>query len=180
MQACLIHFLIGKGSREKLSLIDEFFLTMVRLKVGLLVEDLAIRFSISVGLVSQIFSSWINLMYVDLKELCELPSKEVLNENQSHAMKDFEDVRVIIDCTEIFVQNPSKLDARKQVFSNYNTFKFLIGVSPQMGRTYVSRMYGGRASDKFITCDSVDLLHNLEVNKGSVMADRGFLKWYIK
>ncbi|CAC5404268.1 unnamed protein product [Mytilus coruscus] len=167
-----------KGPERKLSLIDEFFLTMVRLKVGLLVEDLAIRFSISVGLVSQIFSSWINLMYVDLKELCELPSKEVLNENQSHAMKDFEDVRVIIDCTEIFVQNPSKLDARKQVFSNYkhhNTFKFLIGVSPQMAITYVSRMYGGRASDKFITCDSVDLLHNLEVNKGSVMADRGFL-----
>ncbi|CAC5394475.1 unnamed protein product [Mytilus coruscus] len=158
-----------KGPERKLSLIDEFFLTMVRLKVGLLVEDLAIRFSISVGLVSQIFSSWINLMYVDLKELCELPSKEVLNENQSHAMKDFEDVRVIIDCTEIFVQNPSKLDARKQVFSNYkhhNTFKFfLIGVSPQMAITYVSRMYGGRASDKFITCDSVDLLHNLEVNK---------------
>jgi hypothetical protein len=47
-------------------------------------------------------------------------------------------------CTEIFVQNPSKLDARKQVYSNYkhhNTFKFLVGVSPQMGITYVSRMY---------------------------------------
>jgi hypothetical protein len=51
-------------------------------------------------------------------------------------MRDFEDVRVILDCTENFVQSPSKLDAQKQVYSNYkhhNTFKFLVGVSPQMG-----------------------------------------------
>ena len=51
-------------------------------------------------------------------------------------MRDFEDVRVILNFTEIFVQNPSKLDARKHVYSNYklhNTFKFLVGVSPHMG-----------------------------------------------
>lgn len=117
-------------------------------------------------------------MYTDLKSLCELPSATVLAENQSKSMNNFTDVRVILDCTEIFVQNPSKLDSKKQVFSNYkhhNTFKFLIGVSPQMGITYVSRMYGGRASDKFITSDSEDLLQNLEVTRGSVMADRGFL-----
>ena len=36
-------------------------------------------------------------------------------------------------------------------------------------------MYGGCASDKFITSDSDDLLQNLESSKGSVMADRGFL-----
>jgi hypothetical protein len=100
-----------------------------------------------------------------------------VTENQSKAMRDFEDVRVILDCTEIFVQNPSKFDARKQVYSNYkhhNTFKFLVGVSPQMGITYVSTMHGGRASDKFITSDAEDLLLNLESSKGSVMADRGF------
>ena len=40
---------------------------------------------------------------------------------------------------------------------------------------YVSRMYGGRASDKFITSDSEDLLQDLESSNSSVMADRGFL-----
>jgi hypothetical protein len=44
-----------------------------------------------------------------------------------------------------------------------------------MGITYVSTMYGGRASDKFITSDAEDLLLNLESSKGSAMADRGFL-----
>jgi hypothetical protein len=33
-----------RGPERKLPLIEEFFLTMVRLKVGLLVEDLAVRF----------------------------------------------------------------------------------------------------------------------------------------
>jgi hypothetical protein len=39
---------------------------------------------------------------------------------------------------------------------------------------YVSRMYDGRASDKFITSDSEDLLEYLESSTSSVMADRGF------
>ncbi|KAK6178625.1 hypothetical protein SNE40_011157 [Patella caerulea] len=58
------------GQDRKKSLLDEFFLTMVRLKSPLLTEDLAQRFSISTGTVSSIFSSWINLMYSDLKLLC--------------------------------------------------------------------------------------------------------------
>ena len=77
-------------------------------------------------------------MYVDLKELCELPSRSVVTGNQSKAMKDFEDVRVILGCTEIFLQNPSKLDASKQIYSNYkhhNTFEFLVGVNLPMGIT---------------------------------------------
>ena len=42
-----------RGLERKLSLIEEFFLTMVHSRVGLLVEDLAVGFSISVGSVSQ-------------------------------------------------------------------------------------------------------------------------------
>ena len=34
-----------RGPERKLALIEKFFLTMVRLKVVLLVEDLAVRFS---------------------------------------------------------------------------------------------------------------------------------------
>ncbi|KAK6196412.1 hypothetical protein SNE40_001643 [Patella caerulea] len=166
------------GPDRKMSLLDEFFLTMVRLKSPLLTEDLAQRFSISTGNVSSIFSSWINLMYCDLKLLCELPTRNITEENKSHAMGSYKDVRVILDCTELFVQNPSKLEEKKQFFSNYkhhNTFKFLVGISPQLGITYVSRAYGGRASDKHITSDSADLLQRLETDKGSVMADRGFV-----
>jgi hypothetical protein len=40
---------------------------------------------------------------------------------------------------------------------------------------YVSRMYGGRASDKCIASDSEDLFQNLESSKSSIMAVGGFL-----
>ena len=166
------------GPERKLDLLDEFFMTMVRLKVGLLTEDLAQRFNVSAGTVSSVVTSWVNLMNSYLRMLCHLPPKSTTDSNKQVATDSFEDLRIILDCTELFVQNPSNLNTRKQLFSNYkhhNTFKFLIGISPNMGITYVSRMYGGRASDKFITTDSSDLLQNLNNDKGSVMTDRGFL-----
>lgn len=59
---------------------------MIRLKVGLLVADLASRFNVSVGTVSSIVISWVNLMYVDLKVLCELPSRDVTCKDQSNVL----------------------------------------------------------------------------------------------
>ena len=44
-----------------------------------------------------------------------------------------------------------------------------------MGVTYASTMYGGRASDKFITSDNADLQLTLEKVKGSAMAEREVL-----
>ena len=84
-------------------------MTMIRLKVGLLTEDIAQRFSVSVGTVSYIVTSWVNLMYTDLKLFCELPPRDVTSDNQSKAMGQFTDVQVILDCTELFVQNPSSI-----------------------------------------------------------------------
>ena len=101
-----------RGPEQKLPLIEEFFLTMVRLKVGLLVEDLAVRFSISVESVSSIFNSWATLMCVDLKELCELPSRSVVTENQSKPIRDFEDVRVILDCRD-FCTKPIQIRCKE-------------------------------------------------------------------
>ena len=138
------------GPERKLDLLDEFFMTMVRLRVGLLTEDLAQRFNVSAGTVSSVVTSWVNLMYSDLRMICHLPPKSTTDSNKQVATDSFEDHRIILDCTELFVQNPSNLNTRKRLFSNYkhhNTFKFLIGISPNMGITYVSRMYSGRASD---------------------------------
>ena len=61
---------------------------------------------------------------------------------------------VIIDCTEIFMERPSDLLARAQVWSNYkhhSTMKFLIGITPQGTVSFVSRCAGGRINDKEIT-----------------------------
>ena len=82
---------------------------------------------------------------------------------------------VIIDCTEVFIERPSDLLARAQVWSNYkhhSTLKFLVGITPQGTISYVSACAGGRMSDKEIVERSnlIDYLLPGDV----VIADRGF------
>lgn len=84
--------------------------------------------------------------------------------------------QVVLDCTEIFAEKPEDLHLRKIMFSHYKgheTFKYMVGLSPQLFVNYISPGYGGRASDKHITLESNDLLDALPPGS-SVMVDRGF------
>ena len=88
---------------------------------------------------------------------------------------NFAHARIVIDCTEIFLKQPSALLSRKHLFSNYkhlNTMKFLVGISPSGAILYVSDMWGGRASDNKIT-QECGLIRLLSLGQ-DVMADRGF------
>ena len=86
-----------------------------------------------------------------------------------------EEVRCIIDCSEVFIETPSSLEVQAACWSDYKhhcTFKFLIGITPNGLISFISECYGGRASDKFIVTDS-KFLRMLEPFD-QVMADRGF------
>ena len=58
---------------RKNSLEVEFFMTMVRLKAWLPLKDLSQRFGLSVASGSKICTTRINLMYFELKKLCQMP-----------------------------------------------------------------------------------------------------------
>jgi hypothetical protein len=53
-----------KGRTRTLSPLNEFFLLLVRLRLGLLEQDLAYRFGISQSSVSRILITWINFVYL--------------------------------------------------------------------------------------------------------------------
>ena len=121
---------------------DELFLVLVKLRLNLVTGDLAHRFGISVGLVSKIFQKWLDVMFVRLRFLITWPSREVLKQNMPEVFKQlYPNCRVIIDCSEIFIETPTSFSARSKTYSNYkkhNTVKFLIGVTPCGTISYLS------------------------------------------
>lgn len=85
-------------------------------------------------------------------------------------------VTVIVDCFEIFIEKPNSVLSRAECWSNYKhhrTLKYLIGITPQGTVAFISEGYGGGASDKFVTEDSGFL--KLLVPGSVVLADWGFL-----
>lgn len=156
-----------------LSLEDEFLFVLMRLRLGLQMEDLAARFNLSLTTASRNFQKWLDVMYNRLKFVIKWPSREVIKSNMPPAFKQlYPDCICIIDCSEIFIDIPTNFKARSATYSNYkkhNTIKFLIAITPCGSISFLS---GGRVSDKVITQQSNFL--NLIEPGHVVLADRGF------
>ena len=110
---------------------EQLLLVLMKLRLGLLNLDLACRFQIGVGTVSKVFHAWLDILSVNLNKLIIWPSKKQIKKNLPQSFKDvfLDNVRCIIDCTEIFIEIPHNFKARAQTYSNYkhhNTIKFLI------------------------------------------------------
>lgn len=162
-----------RGPERKLSFEEEIFIVLVKLKTGNFNEDLAMTFDISATHISSIFSTHINFLANELRILFEMQYSE---EGQAECFEDFENLRVVLVCTELMAQRSSNLDVRKKTFSNYKHYdsaKFLVGISPNLTVNFVSRAWGGRATDKKITLSSDGIMNNLK-SGDAVMADRGF------
>lgn len=155
---------------------QQFVMTLMKLRLNVSNQDIAYRFGISQATVSKTWRKWINVMFVRLKPLIKWPAREQVIKTMPQAFRqNFRKCVCIIDCFEVFCERPSSLMARAQTFSNYkhhNTVKFLIGIAPQGVISYVSKGWGGRVSDKYLT-ENCGILDKLQPGD-QVLADRGF------
>ncbi|XP_062611091.1 uncharacterized protein LOC134272931 [Saccostrea cucullata] len=165
------------GRPKKMRDIDEFLMVLMRLRLGLLIQDLAKRFNISVSTCSKIFNEWLDLMYEHLDFLVAWPERNVIKENMPDSFKRrYPNCRVIIDCTEIYTETPQSLSNKGRMYSDYKshmTWKVLIGISPSGVITHVSDLWTGSTSDKQITKLS-KLIEKCEPGD-AIMGDKGFL-----
>ena len=114
---------------------EELFLTLLELRRGFAHQTIAYIYGISVPLVSRIFITWIQFIYLHFRELKSLmfPSREILNESLPPVFKSFKNVRCLVDCTEFYCQTPRDYARQGNIYSSYKhhaTFKALIAVTP--------------------------------------------------
>jgi len=118
------------GKQRGRTIAVEFLAVMVRLKVGLLIHDIAARMGVSKAHFSRIFTSWIRLMRLEFQSLCRFPTRYEVRLHMPPECSKYTNLRAIIDCTEFFIETPSSLTAQRETWSSYkshNTLKVCHG-----------------------------------------------------
>lgn len=104
------------------------------------------------------------------------PELDVLQVRVPKCFEKFSDTRVVLTCTEVFIQNRSSLENKSLKYSSYkphDTFKALVCVSMTGAVVFVSKLWPGSTPDVHITRNS-GLFEQL--NKGdAVVVDKGFI-----
>ncbi len=164
-------------SRTALPPFQQFLMVLMKLRLNLGNQYLAYQFGIHQSNVSRNFKKWMNVMYERLGQLVRWPEREQLMKTMPMEFrKTFRKCVIIIDCFEVFIERPTALKARAQTWSNYkhhNTVKVLIGVAPQGCISFISKGWGGRVSDQYLT-EHCGILEKL-LPGDLVLADRGFI-----
>jgi hypothetical protein len=159
------------------SLTDQVFLTLMKLRLNVPTLDLAARFNCSATTVSNIFITITAALHELLFEyfMSTIPST---NKNRSCLPECFSSFcRLIMDCTEIYISVPrDSMQLQRATYSHYkgrNTFKALVCVAPNGAIVFASKLYAGCATDKDIVQHSRILNHM--VAGDLILADKGFL-----
>ncbi|KAK3926027.1 THAP domain-containing protein 11 [Frankliniella fusca] len=155
---------------------ERVLLCLTKLRLNMSYASLSVFFGISDETCSKYFRYTVQVLAEVLKGLVKLPSVEETRKNIPKCFRRYSYTRIVLDCMEIPVEKPRCLKERIMTYSQYkgrHTLKTCVGVSPSGMIIFMSKFYGGRASDKKIVVDS-EILNCLEFRDG-VMVDKGFM-----
>lgn len=167
---------------KKLGGLNGLFFTLFVLRTGSTLRLTSTLFGVSETTGGRAFTTWLNFLRLNLQPVVHLPEVEnvVKSAPLNSQEKKLSSVIIVLDATEIHVDNVWQTDAAWATYSNYKgktTGKILIGITPAGAICYISDLFGGRATDVELVQQS-GLMDRL-VEKGfsgqgmNVMADRG-------
>ncbi|KAM7312276.1 uncharacterized protein ISCGN_009181, partial [Ixodes scapularis] len=155
---------------------SKLLLFLVKMKHGLTFSALGVLFGIHRTSASRIFYTILDVLYVSTQGWIQWFSRDVVHASMPASFRSkYPNCSLIVDCSEVRIEKPSKVSDRVNCWSNYKsdfTLKFLVGITPSGYITFISDVYGGRASDTYIIANS--RLVNLLEPGDMVMADKGF------
>ena len=115
-----------------LSVPDELFLTLMKLRQAKEDQELGYLFDLSRHIVSCTFRTWVNFMFFQLKELdFWLPKTVVAETMPADFRRKYPTTRVILDATEVPIHKPQNLRDQSATWSSYknkNTLKCIVGI----------------------------------------------------
>ena len=169
---------VTEKTKDSLPFMEQFFLTLVRLRMDIPFEMLAGLTGVSETTARAYFWKWIDVGFAELRFLVSWPDREALLETLPAAFKvRYPRLTSIIDCFEIVIEQPSNLKARAQVYSHYKkhpTVKFALVCTPLGAISFVSRVWGGRVWDVELVRKSGFISPILHHSGDQILADRGF------
>ena len=171
----LVHGTKFEGSNVRMNTLERVVMTYVKLKQNLSYSFLAILFnSRTAEDCERVFHDTVKILSECLKVAIRWPSKEEIAKSLPESFEGFENIRVVLDYIELFIQEPTNPGGQVLTnSSNKETCKIMIGVTPAGNISFISKPYSGVVSDLNIFQQS-DLTKLLEPGD-AIMVDRGFL-----
>jgi len=163
------------GPKRKLSMEEELLVSLMYLKLNVIEEYMAFLFDVSCSTISDILSTWLPMLALELRGLIYWPCAEEIVLCYPKCFERFEDVVSIVDCFEIFTEKPSHAENNTLIFSSYKnhaTVKFLISCTPGGTINFLSAPAGGNMSDTEIF-DQSNIVQKCKAGE-AIMADKGF------
>jgi len=157
---------------------NRILLTLCKLRLNLSYECLGALVNIDRRRCGEYFASTLHLLSMVLRHTIYWPSKEEIALNMPQCFSKYRNTRVILDCTEVTIISPHCLRCKIRLYSHYkknHTVKVMVGVAPSGLIVYLSKVYGGRASDNQIFAESEIVTKKLlDPHVDAVMVDKGF------
>lgn len=173
---CMFYVCEIFSSTLNLPLLHIVYITLVKIKLNWTYEILGTQFGLSSSSICRVVQNSLPKLADGCQELIIWSESQKLRSIMPISFRRrYSRVTSIIDCLEIEIEKPSDQVHQGLTWSAYkgcNTLKYLISCTPDGIINFISRGYGGRASDSAITEDCGYLNH---LKPGMwIMADRGF------